>query len=409
MRFELKPNQRQRMVLVALAAALVLAGASCFSAATPAPLPALRPTNTPASTATPTPTRTPAPLPTLTPTPTSTPPYQITTLAAGETLALGDLVLTVAPIAGAAPAAQQGRQLVLLSLAIQNVGEQLVSINAARDLVLKDGADQFYKISAAAVAAIRGTTPDVDLTPGETVRAQIGFDVPAEARDLVLSFAADRFRAGRIFVRLPAASQAALPSAAETPTEPPTETPIETPIAQTVLTATVALPAEETAPAPAPTATLPPAAGSAAVALLEPNDGDVRSGVVTFRWAVANGALPAGQAYELFFYQPGQDPLRDGFGLAAPFVDSSVQVDLASLDADPNFPLEPGPYLWGVRLVEQSTGRPVSLAAEGRRLVFERTSSPPAPGSPPSPAPTSAPPPTPTNPPEPTATPTPIT
>ncbi|HSN74439.1 MAG TPA: DUF4352 domain-containing protein [Anaerolineae bacterium] len=407
MGFEKRPGQRRRTVLLSLAAALVLAGASCFSAATPAPRPALRPTNTPASTATPTPTRTPAPLPTLTPTPTSTPPYQITTITAGETLALGDLVLTVAPIAAidAAPAAQPGRQLVLLDVAIQNVGEQMVSINAARDLVLKDSADQFYKINAAAVAAIRGTTPDVDLTPGETVRAQLGFDVPAEARDLTLSFAADRFRAGRIFVRLPAASQAALPPATETPTEIPTETPA----APAVLTATVALPAEETVSA-APTATLPPAAAGVAVALLEPNDGDVRSGVVTFRWAVTDGALPAGQAYELFFYRAGQDPLRDGFGLTAPVVDSSVQVNLAGLDADPNFPLDPGPFLWGVRLVQQSTGSPVSVAAEGRRLVFERTSLPStAPTSPPPPPPTSAPPPTPTNPPEPTATPTPIT
>jgi hypothetical protein len=395
MRFDLKPNQRRRTVLLALAAALVLASAACSPAATPAPLPALRPTNTPAATATPTPTRTPVPLPTLTPTPTATPPYPITTVAAGETLALGDLVLTVAPIAGAAPAAQPGRQLVLLDLAIQNVGEQLVSIDAARDLVLKDGANRFYKINPAAVAAIRGTTPDVDLTPGEAVRAQVGFDVPAEARDMVLSFAADRFKAGRIFVRLPAASQAALLPATETPTDVSTDTPTETPTALAVLTATVAPPAQETAPAPTP------AAASLAVTLLEPNDGDLRSGSVTFRWSVTEGSLPAGQAYEVVIYQAGQDPLQDGYGLAAPVVATSVQVDLAGLDADPNFPLEPGPYLWGVRRVEQGTGRPLGMAAEGRRLIFQRASAPPPAPQQPTPPPVQ---PTPV-PPQPTPTP----
>lgn len=98
---------------------------------------------------------------------------------------------------------ETGRQLVLLDLTIRNVGERVVGINSARELVLKDSGDQVYRISAAAVAAIGGTTPDVDLAPGETIRAQIGFDVPAEAGDLTLSFAADKFRAGRIFVRLP--------------------------------------------------------------------------------------------------------------------------------------------------------------------------------------------------------------
>jgi hypothetical protein len=200
-------QRRQRLFALCLAVIVTLAAASCAARPTPVPRPALRPTDTPAPTMTPTPTRTPEPLPTLTPTPTPTPPYLITTIAAGESIELGDLALTVSrvltPTLDAAPAAEPGRQLVLLDVAIQNTGDRVVGINSARELVLKDSADQVYKISAAAVAAVGGTTLDVDLAPGETVRARIGFDVPAEAGDLTLAFGADKFRAGRIFVRLP--------------------------------------------------------------------------------------------------------------------------------------------------------------------------------------------------------------
>jgi hypothetical protein len=148
--------------------------------------------------------------------PTATPSYLITTVTVDETIELGDLVLTVTRLpwpadtpgsatgvdGSASPLATE-RQLVLLELIIQNTGERVVGINSARELILKDGTDQVYRISAAAMAAIGGTTPDVDLAPGETIRAQAGFDVPAGASGLVLSFSADKFNAGRIFIQLP--------------------------------------------------------------------------------------------------------------------------------------------------------------------------------------------------------------
>lgn len=223
-------SQRQRWqvpCVLAAAVLLLVASAGCLPRRTPAPLPTLPPTSTPAPTSTPTATWTPVPLPTAGPLPTATPSYLITTVTAGETIEIGDLALTVTriPWAPATPtppaeesrvdgdaeavqeepsaAPEPVRQLVLLDLTIQNVGQRVVGINSAREIVLKDGTDQVYRINAAALAAIGGTTPDVDLAPGETIRAQVGFDVPANASDLMLSFSADRFNAGRIFVQLP--------------------------------------------------------------------------------------------------------------------------------------------------------------------------------------------------------------
>lgn len=220
-------QRRQAFSVLGAAVLLLFSATACPSRSTPVPLPTLPPTSTPAPTATPTATWTPVPFPTPGPVPTATPSYLITTVTAGETIEVGDLVLTItripwppntptppaeeAPSEGDAEATAQGpdaaaepaRQLVLLDLTIQNVGEHVVGINSARELVLKDSTDQVYRISAAALATIGGTTPDVDLAPGETIRAQLGFDVPVTASDLMLSFAADKFNAGRIFVRLP--------------------------------------------------------------------------------------------------------------------------------------------------------------------------------------------------------------
>ena len=131
-------------------------------------------------------------------------------------------------------------------------------------------------------------------------------------------------------------------------------------------------------------ATTPPASLAApsgvTVALLEPNDGDARQSDATFRWSVA-GSLPAGQAFEVFFYKAGQNALSDGFGLADPTTGTSVQVDLAALDASPGHPLDPGAYLWGVRLVQQATSARLRVLAEGRRINYERAqqAQPPAP------------------------------
>lgn len=199
--------QRRQLFTLCLTAILMIVAASCTSTLTPVPLPALRPTDTPAPTATPTSIRTREPLPMLITTPTATPAYLITTIADGQTLSLGNLELTVSRVLTSTlatpPVVEEGRQLVILDVVIQNTGNSVVSINSGRELVLKDSTNQVYKINPAAVTAVEGTTLDIDLAPGETVRGRTGFDVPAQAGELTLVFSADKFAAGRILVSLP--------------------------------------------------------------------------------------------------------------------------------------------------------------------------------------------------------------
>lgn len=213
MRLEPDRVQRRSQLLFGLCVAVifVMVTSSCTSKSPPVvSLPTPRLTETPAPTATiPIPTPTSEPLPTLAATvmPTTTPVYLITTITAGEPLALGDLVLTVSKVLTSTLdtplVADEGRQTVVLDVVIQNTGNNLVSIDSDRELVLKDSSNQVYKINTAIVAAVQGTTLDVDLAPGETIWGRVGFDVPDEARELMLAFGADKFRAGRIQVRLP--------------------------------------------------------------------------------------------------------------------------------------------------------------------------------------------------------------
>jgi hypothetical protein len=227
-------------------------------------------------------------------------------------------------------------------------------------------------VGVAALAAFLLSRPGSDLTAAATPpaaataaanpTATLAAPTPTPAPVTPTPAPATPTRAGdEATQEAPAEGQATPPP---TSTSIPTRTPIPTP---RPAAATVVRPAPTAPPAPAPASAAAPA--NVTVALLEPNEGDTRDGEVTFRWSVTGG-VPAGQGFEVFFYRPGEDPLTGGFGLAAPTSGSSVQVDLPGLDATAGYPLEPGTYLWGVRLVQG--GRPVRVVAEGRRLVYQR-------------------------------------
>lgn len=176
---------------------------------TKTPAPTLQPLAT--RTLTPTPTATPIPSPTWTPAPPPEPTATPTPFpaSAGEFLQAGDLAMSVVlrPTPELAPESENGstpgRRFVLVDVIMPNTGDKLVASNSAREFILKDSADQIYKISARAVAAAGDVTPDINLAPGETIEAQAGFEVPQDVSGLVLTFLADQFSAGKIVFRLP--------------------------------------------------------------------------------------------------------------------------------------------------------------------------------------------------------------
>jgi len=120
----------------------------------------------------------------------------------------------------------------------------------------------------------------------------------------------------------------ASPSPEPTPTPAPTATPVAT--ATPVLTPTRRAPvptAAETTPQP-PRPSVTPTLPNAPT-LLEPPPKESRSGTVTFSWQPA-GSLPPGTAYEVVWWNSGEDP-ANARGIAATTTATSLSADLVVL------------------------------------------------------------------------------
>jgi hypothetical protein len=126
----------------------------------------------------------------------------------------------------------------------------------------------------------------------------------------------------------------ALPTATATGAAPPPVLPTATPTA--LLTAPPLDPAQA-APVAAPV--------SDSVTLLSPPDQTSSSDQISFAWQ-GQALLPAGQAYEVIVWRPGQSPLTEGLGIAPPGLAESLTVQLRGLQEVGI--MQPGAYQWGV-------------------------------------------------------------
>lgn len=120
-------------------------------------------------------------------------------------------------------------------------------------------------------------------------------------------------------------------------------------------------------PLPAPTATI------GDVQLVAPGNNAASSGLAEFQWT-ANFTPDPGLGFEVVFWKAGQNPLANGFGLAAPTTRNKVNVDLNALDASLGDLLEPGDYQWGVLLVRVSPYQRVKFMGQSRTFRFDRGS-----------------------------------
>jgi hypothetical protein len=176
----------------------------------------------------------------------------------------------------------------------------------------------------------------------------------------------------------PTATNTAIPTATDTPAPTATHTPEPT------ATDTPAPTATHT-PAPLPTSTPTPTdtPEPRTVRLIVPHDGVSGGEEERFQWE-PDFQLGEDEAYELIFWKPGQDPLTQGFGLAIPTTNTKLIVDLQALDNRLGGLLDPGEYLWGVRLVRKSnpTER-IEFLGDSRRFTYTTavTDVPSGPGS----------------------------
>lgn len=173
----------------------------------------------------------------------------------------------------------------------------------------------------------------------------------------------------------PTATNTPLPTATQTNTPLPTAT--FTPVPPTVTNTPVPTwtPAPTNTPPPTPTNTpVPsPTVASGQVTLVEPSDGTNGGGQRIFRWN-ANFTPSAGTGFELVFWRPGEDPLGNGFGLAAPTTETGVTVDLDALDDILGERLDSGDeYRWGILLVKTEPYERISYLGGGYTFLFSRS------------------------------------
>jgi len=133
------------------------------------------------------------------------------------------------------------------------------------------------------------------------------------------------------------------------------------------------------------------------IALQEPAAGAVGGLERLFRWQASQG-LSGNQAFELAFWRPGQDALRDSFGPVGVTQQASggMRINLDEADVLLGALLDPGDYLWGVLLVETEPYRRVALLSEARAFRFERSGGGGGQAAPQEPQPPTPPPPPPT-------------
>lgn len=130
-----------------------------------------------------------------------------TVFAIGDVIEIGNLALTVNevtnPPGDSFNQPEEGHKFVVVDLTIQNRGSEAASISSMLQMSLKDDTGQGYDLDLAASVASGGTTPDGEIAPGETIRGQVGFQVPEDATGLVFVFDADVWGFGKVFVALP--------------------------------------------------------------------------------------------------------------------------------------------------------------------------------------------------------------
>lgn len=140
--------------------------------------------------------------------PTSVPGERPLDMAAvGETVTLDNLAVTVNEVTYPAgddfTSPDEGYQFVVLDITLANQGNETLNASSLLQMWLKDATGQLYSVDLMAAVASGGTPPEGELAPGETIRGQVGFQVPVDAQGLVFTFDRDVFAAGKAFFALP--------------------------------------------------------------------------------------------------------------------------------------------------------------------------------------------------------------
>jgi hypothetical protein len=124
----------------------------------------------------------------------------------GETVEIGDIALTVnevtRPSGDELNQPEEGKTFVVVDLTLENKGDEAEQVSSLMQMSLKDDTGQKYDIDLMASVASGGTAPEGEISPGEKLRGQVGFQVPEDAAGLEFVFDASVFGYGKVVVKL---------------------------------------------------------------------------------------------------------------------------------------------------------------------------------------------------------------
>jgi hypothetical protein len=126
--------------------------------------------------------------------------------AVGEEIAAGDLRMTVNEVTYPEGTdfiqPDEGNRFVVVTVTIENRGDESVLISSLLQTELRDDTGQRYNMSISAIQAADGATLDGEIEPGERLRGQAGYEVPEDATGLVFRFDPSAFGLGQT-IRVP--------------------------------------------------------------------------------------------------------------------------------------------------------------------------------------------------------------
>ena len=125
----------------------------------------------------------------------------------GDVVAIGDLQVVVHGLRQDPGTAifhpDAGDQFVAVDVSVTNTGASPRTISSLLQMKLKDASGQSYDLHLGAQAAAGASPPDGELSPGETVRGQVAYQVPADVGGLLFVFDPNLAGFGKVTVALP--------------------------------------------------------------------------------------------------------------------------------------------------------------------------------------------------------------
>ena len=168
------------------------------------------------------------------PQPTATPQFQVYNV--GDTVRLGDLHVTVNSVRASLGddffTPEEENYFIYVDVTFRNEGNKPEVVSTLLSMEIRDAEGRSYDVDLSAIAAAGSPSPDGEIAPGDTIRGEVGYQLPTSATDLTWRFSGDIFRLGQAVFSLGTVAVPVPPSEFpldESPTTTPTPTVIQTP------------------------------------------------------------------------------------------------------------------------------------------------------------------------------------